>query len=430
MENNFSVNAASGQTFKTNEKKQDPQLDQLILGGPGVIPRQPLQASSEQETAEKSEKPQAVVDAPPAADQVSLGKEVSRRITAPGAAQGSEAREGAAASANAAEARTAFAPAVTAFVQNAEGTTDAIDTTDTFTRGGLQPAESTFRPAQTSQLNGPRQNARKSAVPELPEGALTAPVDGRGLAVGLQEFLSSAVEKPDFAQTATALGVQDTEAFAETVKMGNALATFNQIDAAKISLINAQGEPIASDQISANVGVKLVIPPVVSEASTSSEASQASRTPPPAPQKPVEAPQLPPSPPVREAVAPPEVREIAQNLGVADAGALAKALESGNADQLDALIDPTSLNVAERQSRKLNAESVQGPVTPTVEPVKAVDENKVRGTNLAAKKLEENIDPLLAQIRNPIGEQIKKAQIAPSPAEAQPQPQDAQAVTA
>lgn len=92
---------------------------------------------------------------------------------------------------------------------------------------------------------------------------ITIPVDGRGAAVALQEYLTQLQNNnpADFASAAQALGVEDTAAFAETVSEGSALSTFAQVDSNRVLFTDANSNEISPENLAGVANAQLVIKP-------------------------------------------------------------------------------------------------------------------------------------------------------------------------
>lgn len=127
-----------------------------------------------------------------------------------------------------------------------------------------------LRPEDVVSFNGAApQPASPVSPPEVgPSVAQDAadiaiPVDGRGAAVALQEYLAQ-LQKNDpaaFESTSQALGVQDSAAFAETVSEGSALSTFAQVDSNRILFADANFNEVAPENLAGVANAQLVIKP-------------------------------------------------------------------------------------------------------------------------------------------------------------------------
>lgn len=92
---------------------------------------------------------------------------------------------------------------------------------------------------------------------------IAIPVDGRGAAVALQEYLAQLQNNDPaaFASAAESLGVQDTEAFAETVSAGSALSTFAQVDSNRVLFADANFNEVSPENLAGVANAQLVIKP-------------------------------------------------------------------------------------------------------------------------------------------------------------------------
>lgn len=94
-------------------------------------------------------------------------------------------------------------------------------------------------------------------------GDIAIPVDGRGAAVALQEYLAQLQNNDPaaFANAAEALGVEDTATFAETVSQGSALSTFAQVDSNRVLFTDANFNEVSPDNLAGVANAQLVIKP-------------------------------------------------------------------------------------------------------------------------------------------------------------------------
>lgn len=96
------------------------------------------------------------------------------------------------------------------------------------------------------------------------DDATVVPVDGRGAAVALQEYLDklrSSGDQEAFARAAKALGVEDHEEFNETVAAGHALNTFAAIDSSRLTFVDKDFNEVSTEQLSAVAKAQLVVKP-------------------------------------------------------------------------------------------------------------------------------------------------------------------------
>ncbi len=132
-----------------------------------------------------------------------------------------------------------------------------------------------LRPEDVVELNGaepapvsPVQAPEVGAEVAQEAGDIAIPVDGRGAAVALQEYLSELRSQEDgsFENAAAALGVADVNSFAEAVDSGAALATFAQVDSNRVLFTDANSNEVSPDNLSAVANAQLVIKPNVEAA--------------------------------------------------------------------------------------------------------------------------------------------------------------------
>lgn len=132
------------------------------------------------------------------------------------------------------------------------------------------PNDDGLRPEDVVTFDGelPQLNALVSAPEVGPAVAQDAadiaiPVDGRGAAVALQEYLSQLQtnDPAAFASAAQVLGVEDATGFAETVAEGSALSTFAQVDSSRVLFADANFNEISPDNLAGVANAQLVIKP-------------------------------------------------------------------------------------------------------------------------------------------------------------------------
>lgn len=157
---------------------------------------------------------------------------------------------------------------------------------------GLIAPDERFAPAEDDGL---RPEDSFEVTPAAPDQKITAPVaapevgskvvhqaedvslaiDGRGAAVALQEYLYELLntgQSGEFKAAADALGVRDTESFAETVKQGFALQTFNQVDSSRLIFTDHNGNEVSSDNLAQIAKPQLLIQPSAAAPEVSDEA--------------------------------------------------------------------------------------------------------------------------------------------------------------
>lgn len=127
-----------------------------------------------------------------------------------------------------------------------------------------------LRPEDVVEFNGPAaQVASLVSAPEVGPALvqdaadIAIPVDGRGAAVALQEYLSQLQQNDPaaFASAAQTLGVEDAAAFAETVAEGSALSTFAQVDSNRVLFADTNFNEISPDNLAGVANAQLVIKP-------------------------------------------------------------------------------------------------------------------------------------------------------------------------
>lgn len=127
-----------------------------------------------------------------------------------------------------------------------------------------------LRPEDVVELQGAE--AAPAALVSAPEVGpavaqeaedIAIPVDGRGAAVALQEYLAQLQQNDPaaFEQAAEALGVADVGAFSETVAAGSALGTFSQVDSNRVLFTDANFNEVASENLAGVANAQLVIKP-------------------------------------------------------------------------------------------------------------------------------------------------------------------------
>lgn len=127
-----------------------------------------------------------------------------------------------------------------------------------------------LRPEDRVELNGAEvAPVSPVAAPEVGPAVaqdaedIAIPVDGRGAAVALQEYLAQLQQNDPaaFERTAEALGVADVAAFAETVSAGSALGTFSQVDSNRVLFTDANFNEVSSENLAGVANAQLVIKP-------------------------------------------------------------------------------------------------------------------------------------------------------------------------
>lgn len=130
---------------------------------------------------------------------------------------------------------------------------------------GLRPADSFERVAaeEAAKTAAVKPPVVGGVVPQDAEDVVL-PVDGRGAAVALQEYLSGLLKQnqpQQFAATAQALGVSDVEAFERAVEQGHALNTFAAVDSHRLVFTDSNFNEVSAEQLSAVAKAQLVIKP-------------------------------------------------------------------------------------------------------------------------------------------------------------------------
>ncbi|MGV3524948.1 MAG: hypothetical protein ACO1RX_12030 [Candidatus Sericytochromatia bacterium] len=132
-------------------------------------------------------------------------------------------------------------------------------------------ADDGLRPEDALEITGPAAAppplvAPPQVGPAVAQEAedVVLPLDGRGAAVALQEYLQKLLQEnrqEDFNATAEALGVQNPAAFRQAVESGSALQSFSQVDSNRLVFTDSQFNEVDADNLSAVAKAQLVIKP-------------------------------------------------------------------------------------------------------------------------------------------------------------------------
>lgn len=128
-----------------------------------------------------------------------------------------------------------------------------------------------LRPEDALEITGPAAAPPPLVAPPQVGAAVAQdaedvvlPLDGRGAAVALQEYLQKLLQdnrQDDFEATAEALGVQNPSAFRQAVESGSALQSFSQVDSNRLVFTDSQFNEVDADNLSAVAKAQLVIKP-------------------------------------------------------------------------------------------------------------------------------------------------------------------------